>query len=152
MVNLRIQIDDLQGDEIAAFLSDHIQDMRSVSPPESKHALDLESLRARDITFWSVYHEQVLVGCGALKELSNTQGELKSMRTSPSMRGTGIGKYILSHVVSEAQRRGYLHIYLETGSMPFFIPARKLYESFGFTTCAPFANYKEDPQQCVLSV
>ena len=144
-MQLRICVDTLDGAEIADFLSQHIDDMRSVSPPESKHALDLEALRAPDITFWSAYLGSQLVGCGALKALSSTQGEVKSMRTDPKVRGRGVGRQILTTVVSTARQRGYRAIYLETGAMEFFEPARRLYASFGFERCAPFADYSEDP-------
>lgn len=145
MGNLYIQVDDLEGPEIAEFLEDHISDMKSVSPPESKHSFDIEGLKSADITFWSVYSGEELVGCGALKELDDSHGEIKSMRTSPKIRGAGIGAFILSHVLNESKRRGYSQVSLETGSMSFFEPARNLYEKFGFIVCKPFANYREDP-------
>ncbi len=144
-MQLQIVTDDLTSPQIAQFLEDHIADMRSVSPPESKHALDLEALRAPEITFWSVWAQNELVGCGALKELDPEHGELKSMRTNPQFRGVGIGQFILSHIVKESRNRGYRRVSLETGSMPFFTPARRLYESFGFEACDPFADYREDP-------
>ena len=142
---LQVEIDDLSSSEIAQFLEDHITEMKSVSPPESKHALDLESLKARDITFWSVHRDGKLVGCGALKELNPEEGEIKSMRSSPESRGAGVGKFILSYIVDEAKKRGYCKVSLETGSMPFFLPARSLYEKFGFRQCEPFGNYMFDP-------
>ena len=142
---LKVVVDDLSGPEIAEFLEDHIRDMKSVSPPESKHALDLDGLRSPNITFWSVYSENELVGCGALNELSSRHGELKSMRSSPNHRGMGIGAFILSYILEESRNRGYGRVSLETGSMPFFEPARILYEKFGFTECEPFADYEKDP-------
>ncbi|MBV1879076.1 MAG: GNAT family N-acetyltransferase [Pseudomonadales bacterium] len=143
-IELQIQLDDLTGTEIAEFLEEHISDMKSVSPPESKHALDLEGLKSPDITFWSFYADERLVGCGALKELDASNGEIKSMRTSPVFRGAGVGAFILSHILEESKNRSYRKVNLETGSMHFFEPARKLYERFGFVTCEPFANYQKD--------
>jgi putative acetyltransferase len=149
--SVEIRVDDLSGPEIAEFLEDHIRDMRSVSPPESKHALDLEGLRKPDITFWTVWEHHQLVGCGAIKELDSTHGEIKSMRTRSSHRGKGVGSFVLQHILRVAKERGYRRVSLETGSMPFFEPARRLYRSHGFRDCAPFANYKEDPNSVFLT-
>ena len=148
--NLNIVLDDLTGAEIAAFLQAHIDDMRATSPPESKHALDLNGLRQPEITFWSVYCDDVLVGCGALKQLSETHGEIKSMRTGADARGRGVGGAVLRHIIEEAKKRGYTRLSLETGSMEFFKPAHRLYRRFGFEPCAPFAGYKEDPNSLFL--
>jgi putative acetyltransferase len=142
---MKIAVDDLAGSEIAAFLAAHIQDMRSVSPPESKHALDLDALRAPDITFWSVSDAGLIVGCGALKRLDAAHAELKSMRTAPAAKRSGIASLLLAYIISGAVASGYERISLETGSAAFFEPARKLYEKFGFQYCKPFANYIEDP-------
>lgn len=146
-----IRVDDLRGPEIAELLAEHIRDMRATSPPESKHALDLDGLRQPDITFWTLWDGSQLAGCGALKELSPSHGEIKSMRTAPQFRRKGIGARVLAHIIDEAERRGYERLSLETGSMPFFAPARQLYASFGFDLCPPFANYKLDPNSVFMT-
>ena len=148
---MHIAIDDLSGSEIAAFLEEHIQDMRSVSPPESKHALDLPGLRKPEITFWTLRQDGRIAGCCALKELDRSHGELKSMRTATGLRRRGIASRLLEHVIREARARGYRCISLETGAMPFFEPARILYRKFGFEWCGPFSNYKDDPNSVFLS-
>lgn len=148
---LRIVVDDLSGPEIAALLTEHVEEMRATSPPESKHALDLAGLRQPEVTFWSVYAGDVLVGCGALKELDPGHGELKSMRTARSHLGRGVASALLRHIIAEARRRGYHRISLETGAMGFFAPARALYAKHGFTPCAPFAQYVEDPNSVFLT-
>jgi putative acetyltransferase len=148
---MEIKIDDLSGPEIARFLEEHINDMRSVSPPESKHALDLDGLRKPEITFWTVWDHGQLVGCGALKEIDATHGEIKSMRTSPLHRGKGVASLMLQHLLNEAQKRNYRRLSLETGSMPFFKPAHALYQKFGFVSCPPFPPYKEDPNSVFMS-
>jgi len=140
-----IQIDDLSGPEIAAFLEEHIQDMRSVSPPESKHALDLAGLRKPEITFWTLWHEGKIAGCCALRQLDRHHGEIKSMRTARSLRRQGLAARLLEHLIREASVRGYRRLSLETGAMEFFAPARRLYRKFGFEVCGPFATYKDDP-------
>ena len=149
---MRIIIDDLSGQAIADFLEEHIRDMRSVSPPESKHALDLDGLRQPDIIFWSVYQEDRLVACGALKELDPHHGELKSMRVAREVRGQGLASQLLLHILDTAQSRGYRRISLETGSMDFFKPAVALYARHGFRPCAPFGDYREDPNSVFMSL
>ena len=142
---MRIAVDDLSGPEIAEFLAGHVQEMRSVSPPESKHALDLDALRAPEITFWSVWDAGLIVGCGALKRLDAAHAELKSMRTAPAVKRSGIASLLLTHIIAEAAAMGFARMSLETGSAAFFEPARKLYEKFGFQYCEPFADYIADP-------
>lgn len=148
---MEIRLDDLSGEAIAAFLDEHIRDMRATSPPESKHALDLDGLRQPAITFWIVWDGDVIAGCGALKELDRGHGEVKSMRTAVAYRGQGVASLLLEHIISEAQRRGYERLSLETGSMPFFAPARRLYARFGFAPCGPFAGYTTDPNSAFMT-
>jgi putative acetyltransferase len=148
---MKITIADLSGKEIADFLEEHIKEMRGISPPESKHALDLEGLRTPEVTFWTVWDNETLVGCGALMELNAQHAEIKSMRVSPLARGKGIASMLLQHMFIEASKQGYSRLSLETGSIPYFEPARKLYSKYSFKYCAPFANYKEDPNSVFLT-
>jgi putative acetyltransferase len=147
-----IKIDELVSEEIISFLEEHIEDMLSVSPPESKHALDLQGLKSPEITFWSCYDNNQLVGCAALKELDNHTGEIKSMRVSRTVRGRGVGSKLLEYIFDVAEERGYVSLKLETGSMDFFIPARKLYQKHGFKICEPFANYKKDSNSVFMTI
>ena len=149
---MRIVIDDLSSPQIAQFLEQHIEDMRSVSPPESKHALDLDGLRQRDVTFWTGWLDGELVSCGALKRLDDAHAELKSMRTSAQHRGAGIGALLLRHILAHASERNFKRISLETGSMDFFVPARQLYRKAGFVECSPFADYAEDPNSVFMTL
>lgn len=146
-----IREDDLGGPEIAALLTEHLGDMKAVSPPESKHALDLEGLRRPDITFWTLWEGDELTGCGALKELSAAHGEVKSMRTASAFRRRGVAARLLHHIIDEARWRGYQRLSLETGRVAYFEPARKLYASFGFEDCAPFGDYQEDPNSVFMT-
>src|SRR4029453_6606646 len=125
--------------------------MAGVSPPESRHALNLDELRAPDITFWSVWHGSELVGCGALKELDDAHGEIKSMRTAAAHLRKGVGTMVLQQIISEATRRGYRRLSLETGAMPYFEPAHSLYRKFGFRNCPPFAGYREDANSIFMT-
>ena len=148
---MEIRLDDLLGPEIAEFLAEHLREMRAVSPPESKHALDLAGLRKPDITFWTVWDGPTLVGCGALKQLNSEHGEVKSMRIGSDQRGKGVASQLMEHILNEATDRGYSRLSLETGSMPYFAPARALYRKYGFQECPPFAQYKLDPHSCFMT-
>ena len=146
-----IRVDDLSGPEIRALLEEHLRNMHELSPPESVHALDLAALRKPEITFWTAWSQGELLGCGALKALDPTHGEVKSMRTAPARRRTGVGRAMLEHIIAQARMRSYTRLSLETGSMEAFAPAWRLYESFGFTYCAPFADYTEDPNSVFMT-
>ncbi|MFD7165425.1 GNAT family N-acetyltransferase [Streptomyces violascens] len=148
---MKIVVDDLSGPEIARFLDQHIQQMQSITPPESKHALDLDALRKPEITFWSVKDGDTLVGCGAIKRLDTGHAELKSMRTAPIRKRSGVASLLMEHIITEATRMGFSRLSLETGTAEFFLPARKLYEKFGFTRCEPFADYEPDPNSTFMT-
>ena len=146
-----IRVDDLTGPEIRELLEEHLRNMYELSPPESVHALDLAALRRPEITFWTAWEGGALLGCGALKELDSAHGEVKSMRTASTHRREGVGRAMLEHIIAEARARNYVRLSLETGSMAAFLPARRLYESFGFTRCAPFADYTDDPNSAFMT-
>lgn len=148
---MRIEIDDLSRPEVHALLAEHLQNMHEISPRESVHALDLSRLRIPDITLWTVWDDGVLVGCGALKELDPTHGEIKSMRTPARLRRRGAGRAVLAHIIDQARMRGYARLSLETGSTDAFRPAQRLYESFGFTYCGPFGPYREHPHSLFMT-
>jgi putative acetyltransferase len=151
-MTLRLEVDDLSRPAVQALLDEHLQNMHQLSPPESVHALDLDKLRSPDITFWTAWRDTDLLGCGALQEIDAWQGEVKSMRTPQALRRQGAGRAILTHVIGVARSRGYRQLWLETGSMPAFQPAHRLYESFGFTRCGAFAGYAEDPNSVFMTL
>ena len=146
-----IKIDDLNGPEIAELLAEHLRSLAEISPPESRHALNLDELRKPEITFWSVWQGRDLVGCGALKELDAEHGEIKSMRTAAAHLRKGVGTLVLERIISEARRRGYRRLSLETGAMGYFMPAHRLYRKFGFEPCPPFNGYAEDPNSLFMT-
>ena len=150
MTDIEIREDDLTGARIRSFLREHLENMHAVTPPESVHALDLDGLRAPGITFCSAWAGEALLGCGALKELDSTCGEIKSMRTVQSRRRRGVGSRILEHLISVAEARGYERLFLETGAMAEFEPARQLYRRYGFAFCGPFPPYREDPNSVFM--
>lgn len=149
--HLTIDADDLRGEAIAAFLADHLREMRAVSPPESTHALDLDGLRRAGITFWIARDGDALAGCIALKALGDGHGEIKSMRVAATHRRRGVAQRMLGHLIDEATKRGYRRVSLETGAMSFFEPARTLYAHAGFTSCGPFADYRDDPNSVFMT-
>ena len=148
---MQIRTDDLNGKAIQALLQEHLDSMHLHSPPESVHALDLTALRQPEITFWSAWEGDDLVGCGALKQLSSDHGELKSMRTATPHLRKGVARTMLLHIGSAARAKGLRRISLETGPHAPFFAAQKLYESEGFVECGPFANYALDPYSLFMT-
>jgi len=148
---MEIRLDDLSGPEVHELLEEHVRNMLELSPRESMHALDVDGLRQPDVTFWTVWSGDSLLGCGALRELSAMHGEIKSMRTASAHRRKGVARTMLTHIIAEGQKRRYHRLSLETGSMQAFEPAQKLYESFGFTYCPPFGDYVEDPNSVFMT-
>jgi len=152
MTAMRIELDDLSRHDVHDLLREHLANMYELSPPESVHALELSKLRAPGITFWTVWDDSILLGCGALKELDPTHGEVKSMRTPKALRRRGAARAILAHIVAEARSRGYRRLSLETGSHAAFEPAQSLYRGAGFAPCGPFADYKPDPNSVFMTL
>jgi putative acetyltransferase len=148
----RIEVDDLSRHVVLALLSEHLTSMHTLSPPESVHALDVSRLKAPGITFWTAWSGEVLMACGALKELDARHGEVKSMRTPDDRRGHGAGRAMLAHIVQVARDRGYEHLSLETGSQDAFLPAQALYASVGFKPCGPFGAYREDRHSVFMTL
>ncbi|PAD29270.1 GNAT family N-acetyltransferase [Paenibacillus sp. 7523-1] len=148
---MEIRVDDLSGDQVKGLIAVHLLGMAEDSPPESIHALDLDGLKKPEITFWCAWEGEELLGCGAMKELSAEHAELKSMRTAKAHLRKGVARQILTHIIEVARSRGYKRISLETGSMDSFIPARRMYEDFGFEYCEPFADYILDPNSAFMT-
>ncbi len=136
---------DLNDPAVQALLQEHLASMAEHSPAESIHALPIAELAASDISFWCGWRGSDLAGCGALKELSPFHGEIKSMRTATSCLRQGVAEQLLQHILSEAVRRGYRRLSLETGSADAFLPAQRLYQKCGFDYCGPFGGYRTDP-------
>ena len=141
---IAIRIDDLKGRAIAELLHDHVASAFECSPESAVHALDIDGLRHPDITLWTAWQGSTLAGCGALRELSTSHGEVKSMRTAGSHLRQGVATKLLHHMIAVAQERGYERISLETGNSLDFAAARALYTKFGFALCPPFGSYIDD--------
>lgn len=147
----RIARADFGDPQLSRFLQAHLDDLAPTAPVESRHALDLTGLRSPAVRLWVVTEDGVIVGTGALAELEPGHEELKSMRTDPDRRGQGIAWRLLDHLLGDARERGVRRVSLETGSMPFFAPARALYRKAGFTPCPPFGGYRDDPNSVYLT-
>jgi len=148
----RIELDDLSRSQVLALLEEHLLNMYELSPPEQVFAFDANKLKSSDVTFWTAWSGDLLLGCAALKELSATEGEIKSMRTPSANRRTGAGRALLNHIIEIARSRGYRLLYLETGRHPAFVPAQTLYRSAGFALCGPFGSYRENGNSVFMSM
>ena len=138
--------------EVLELLNKHLTELRSVSPEGSAHVLDIEGLKDQNIKFWSLWEDNLLMGCGALKFLNKEHGEFKSIRVEDRFRKKDNGIKILKHLIFEAKKLNIKRISVETGTGDFFTPARKLFNKCGFKLCKPFAHYKEDPNSCYMSM
>jgi putative acetyltransferase len=141
----RIEADDLSGPPVRALLEQHFAGMLANSPAGSCHFLDFDGLQAGGVTFWSIWRDGDLAGCGALKVIGPAHGEVKSMRVADAWRGHGAGHAMLAHIIAAARERGMTRLSLETGSAPAFDDALRLYARNGFAECPPFGDYQPDP-------
>jgi putative acetyltransferase len=116
--------------------------MHASSPPGHVFALDLSGLRTPDVTVWTAWEGEALVGIGALRDLGDGGGEVKSMRTDPRRLRRGVGAAILEHIIGVAEARGLRRLSLETGSGPAFEPALALYRKRGFVDGEAFGGYQ----------
>ena len=137
-----------ENPQVNKLLVKHFIELRSVSPEGSTHVLDINGLKNPSIKFWSLWDNNKLIGCGALKFLSSTHGEFKSIRVDDEFRNNGFGKIIIEHLINESKILGIKKISVETGAGKFFKSARILFERCGFKKCQPFAHYKDDPNSC----
>lgn len=141
MLDGQIAVDDPRTADVREILARHLAFARTNSPPQAVFALEVDGLLDPAVTFFSFRDDGKVLGVGALKQLDERHAELKSMHTVLEARGRGIGRAMIAHLLQVARERGYHRVSLETGSMTAFAPARLLYESAGFRTCGPFADY-----------
>ena len=141
-----------ENSKVNSLLKKHFVELRSVSPSGSTHVLDIAGLKDESIKFWSLWENNELLGCGALKFLDNHHGEFKSIRVADEFRKKGIGEKIIKHLIYEAKKLNIKKLSIETGAGQFFLPARNLFIKFGFKPCPPFAHYKEDSNSCYYTI
>ena len=137
--------------EVNKLLTNHFIELRAASPEGSAHVLDIPGLKVPSIKFWSLWENEKLVGCGALKFLDENHGEFKSIRIHNDFRNEGFGVKIIEHLIDQAKKLNIKRISLETGAGKFFDPARKLFKKCDFKPCKPFAHYKEDINSLYLT-
>ena len=137
--------------EVNQLLKKHFIELRAASPEGSAHVLDILGLKVPSIKFWSLWENDQLMGCGALKFLDENHGEFKSIRINDNFKGKGKSIKIIDHLIEKARLLNIKKISIETGAGNFFIPARKLFDNCGFKPCAPFAHYKEDVNSLYLT-
>src|SRR5918996_2499739 len=142
----------LDDPRVVALLHTHLTRARAETARGSAHALDLSGLRSPDVTFWSAWEGDAAVGVGALRRLSADHGEVKSMHTAEAARGRGVGSALLRQIMAMARARGMSRLSLETGSWPYFLPARALYARHGFVECGPFGEYRADPNSVFMTL
>ena len=149
---MRIIEGDLNDRRVIDLLQAHLTSARAQTAPGSAHALDLAGLKSSDISVWTIWEGDTLVGVGALKRLSANDAEVKSMHTAQAMRGKGAGSAMMRHIIAAAKAAGISRLSLETGSWEYFDPARRLYSRHGFVECPPFADYVLDPNSVFMSI
>jgi putative acetyltransferase len=149
---MRIEIDDVSRPEVIALLEEHLWNMYELSPPDQVFAFDASKLRAPEISMWTAWNDETLLGCAALKELSRVEGEVKSMRTPARLRRCGAGRALLNHILQVSRERQYQRLFLETGRHAAFIPAQTLYRSVGFKVCGPFGSYEDNGNSVFMSL
>lgn len=150
-MSLTIKRDNLDGPEVISLLQEHLTDMYATSPPESVHALDVQSLKSSNIQFFSAWEGTRLAGCAAINVLNESETELKSMRTAKPFRNKGVASELLRFIIQHAKQKNYKTLNLETGTQDYFLGARALYLGFGFQYCEPFGQYKKDPNSCFMT-
>ena len=138
--------------EVNELLTKHFIELRAASPEGSAHVLDIPGLKVSSIKFWSLWDNEKLIGCGALKFLDKEHGEFKSIRIHDNFRMQGKGIDVINHLINEAKKLNIKRLSIETGAGDFIIPARKLFKKTGFIVCKPFAHYKKDINSVYLSM
>jgi len=151
-MNIKTIEGNFDNTEVNQLLINHFKELRSVSPENSCHVLDINGLKTESIKFWSLWENDELVGCGALKFLDKEHGELKSIRVTDVFRKKNYGKKVIQHLILEAKKLKITKLSLETGAGNFFEPARKLFKNCGFKDCSAFAEYKENPDSCYMTL
>jgi len=137
--------------EVNELLTKHFIELRAASPEGSAHVLDIPGLKIPSIKFWSLWENEKLFGCGALKFLEKGHGEFKSIRVHDNFKKKGNGIKVINHLIEEAKKLDIKKLSIETGAGDFFIPARKLFNKCNFLPCKPFAHYKLDKNSIYLT-
>lgn len=152
MDELDIAIADPRIDDVRELVEQHLKFGRLHSPPQDAHALEVDDLLDPALTLFGIRCCGELVAIGALKRLDNRHAELKTMHTVEHVRGQGVGRAMLDHLLAVARERGFQRVSLETGVHEAFTPARSLYASAGFAPCEPFGDYCQSPNTTYMTM
>lgn len=152
MGDFQITEADPRDARVRALVERHLTFGRSFTPLEDAHALEVDELLDPAIVLFAARDGEEVLGVGALKEIEDAHGELKTMHTAEAARGRGVGRAMLDRLLTEARARGYRRVSLETGTMDAFAPARALYEGAGFAPCPPFGGYRQSPHSIYLAI
>jgi putative acetyltransferase len=142
----------LDDPRVIDLIAHHLAEARGSTPQDNAHALGAEALRHPDISFWTAWDGETLLGFGALRQLSPEHGEIKSMRTAPDHLRRGVARAILAHLVALARTRGHTRVSLETGTAPMFDAANRMYEAAGFIDGPAFGGYPESPHNRFMTM
>ena len=148
---MRIEEGGLEDPRVLDMVRAHARRAREETGRGSAHALDPSVLLGPDVTFWSVWDGDEVLGVGALKRIGEDHAEVKSMYTAEAARGRGVGTALLRHMTAWARAHGITRLSLETGAWPYFAPARALYARNGFVPCPPFGDYRADPNSVFMT-
>ncbi len=149
---MEIRSGGLDDPQVQDLLQLHLFHARRETAPGSAHALDLEGLRAPEVSFWSAWEGDRLLGFAALKRIEPDHFEVKSMHTVSESRRLGVASELLRHLISSARARGGASLSLETGTWSYFQPAVALYRKHGFVECEPFGAYRHDPNSLFMTL
>jgi putative acetyltransferase len=142
-MTIHVRVDDLSSAEVRALVAEHLEGMRANSPACHVNAMEIDRLRTKDITFFTAWIDGALCGCGAMRELDATTGEVKSMRTRATYLRRGVGQAVLDAIQQLARQRGYRSLVLETGTGAAFDAAHALYLRNGFAWRPVFGIYEQ---------
>lgn len=147
---MEITIADLSDPDVQALIAFHQRAMLEGSPPGLSFALDLSGLQNPAVTVWAARVDGRVAAIGALKQLDEMSGEIKSMRTDPEFLRQGLAAALLETIIDHARSLGLTTLSLETGTGPAFDPALALYRRRGFENGPAFADYVlTDFNQCL---
>ncbi|MCJ2181562.1 GNAT family N-acetyltransferase [Novosphingobium sp. 1949] len=143
--------DDPAAPHLAALLALHVGEVQAALG-EFAYALDASGLSSPEVTFWSAWDGEELAGFAGLKRIDARACEVKSMRAAPSMRGKGVGRALMDHLIAAAREGGYETLFLETAVTPMHVPAVALYRSAGFVECPVFGDYRPGPHSLFMQL
>ncbi|WP_299663052.1 GNAT family N-acetyltransferase [uncultured Ruegeria sp.] len=149
---IEIREADPGADDLRPIIQAHLTHSLDATPQTSNHTMDVASLREPGMRFWAIYESDTALGCGALKALPDGTAEVKSVHVLSKARGRGLARVMMNHLADLAQSEGISALVLETGAshLTEYDAARSLYESLGYSYCAPIYGYAPDPNSAFM--